>query len=861
MDLEGAIPARTTPPLPTMPAVRVQNAPPVIDGRLDDVTWRLASVVTGFVQFDPNEGVAATHDTEVRVLYDDDAIYVAFRAFDPSPESIVALRTRRDQGSGSDRVHVVIDSYFDRRTAFHFAVNAAGMKMDLYRFDDTNEDIGWDAVWDVATQIDDLGWTAEFRIPLSQLRFSGAPRQDWGINFARDIARYNEASTWAPLSRNDQAIVSRSGILQGLENLAPASRLEVLPYSVMRGKRTPGDPTNPFYRPTTAAMTVGADLKYGVTQNLTLDLTVNPDFGQVEADPSQVNLTAFETFNPEQRPFFQEGAGIFRFGLGWGGGDTSQQSLFYSRRIGRSPQGSYSGTADWVDAPQQTRILGAAKLSGKSEGGWSVGLLSSLTRQEEARVMTAGLASGLTVEPMTSYSVLRVQRDFREGASAIGVIGTATARDGEAADALRLRKNAFTGGVDFRHRFYGNRLELRGSFIGSRVSGSPEAIDRTQRSSARYFQRPDAKHLTLDPDARSMQGYASSVELWKVAGGNWRYALATLVRSPGFEVNDLGFLPQVDAIEQVAFAGYQNTRPGTRLRRWGVNLSGSSSWDFGGENQGLAGNLNTQLTTLENRNVSAGITGATRGLNARALRGGPSLRSDPRVSGWLGGSTDSRKDVQFGISHGASYRWAGNGSWESNASPWVRWRPNEWATVRVGPSYARRVEDTQWVGRLADSAEPVYVLGRMDQETLGIDIRADLALASTLTLQFYAQPFMSTGAFSDFKRVGDPRAMSHGARFIPITVERVGSAYQTDLTGDGNQRQFGSPDFNIRQFRSNAVLRWEFRPGSTAYLVWAQSRDFFSQESGQGFGDGFGSIFGSAPENIFMLKVSYWMNP
>ncbi len=848
----------------TLAAVRLRSTAPVIDGRLDDAVWRSAPIASGFIQHDPREGTPATHDSEVRVLYDDHAVYVAFRAFDPAPDSIVALRTRRDQGSASDWVHVVIDSYNDRRTAFHFAVNPAGVKMDFYRFDDVEEDIGWDAVWDVATQIDSLGWTAEFRIPLSQLRFSGAPIQDWGINFGRDIARYNEASAWAPLSRNDHGFVSRSGTLEGIADLEPGSRLELLPYSVARVTRAPGDPANPFYRSTDRGMDVGADLKYGVTNNLTLDLTVNPDFGQVEADPSQVNLSAFETFLPERRPFFQEGAGIFRFGLGIGDGDGADQTLFYSRRIGRSPQGGLSGVTgnlEWVDTPSQTRILGAAKLSGKTEDGWSIGALTSLTGEAQLRFVADGVQEEAAVEPMTSYSVLRIQRDLRGGSTAFGVIGTATARDGSVADALHLRREAYSGGVDVRHRFRDNTHEFRGYFVGSHVTGTPEAILRTQRSSARYFQRPDADHLSIDPDATSMQGYAAAVELWKVGGGNWRYALATLVRSPGFEVNDLGFLPQVDMIEQIAFVGYRQNQPSARLRRWSLNVNSWSSWEFSGENQGLGGNVNGQITTLGNWNVWAGVNANTSGLSSRVLRGGPSLRRDPNVNGWVGMNTDGRKDVQFGTNHNFMYRPGGDGSWMFNANPWVRWRPNGWATMRVGPSYTRRAEEAQWVTGVMVGGSPRYILGRMEQETVGMSLRADMALTPTLTLQLYGQPFMSTGSFGDFKQVADPRAASHDERFLPVLAEREGTRYRADLNGDGNLENFHNPDFNVQQFRSNAVLRWEFRPGSTAYLVWAQSRDFFSQDANMGIGDGFSTLFDTQPENVFMVKFSYWLNP
>ncbi len=846
--------------LRSLSAVRIVGQAPAIDGRLNDVAWRSASVASGFVQFEPSEGLPASHESEVRVLYDDDAIYVAFRAFDSNPELISALRTRRDVGSASDRVHVVIDSYHDRRTAFHFGVNPAGVKMDVYRFDDSSEDSGWDAVWDVATQIDSLGWTAEFRIPLSQLRFSGSDRQDWGINFARDIARLNETSVWSPLSRQDRAMVSRSGILEGLENLEPKARIEVLPYTVGRVTRAPGNPANPFYESNATAFEVGGDLRYGVTNNLTLDLTVNPDFGQVEADPSQVNLTAFETFFPERRPFFQEGASIFNYGLGVGDGDGANQSLFYSRRIGRAPQGSTGGGADWVDRPSQTRILGAGKLSGKTESGWSIGVLSALTGSAHADVSRGGVIEALEIEPTTNYSMVRLQRDFRGGSSAIGVIGTATNRDGEVADALGLGRDAFTGGVDFRHRFRNNTLEIGGQLLGSRVAGSAASILRTQLSSARYYQRPDADHLTLDPDATSLSGYAGKLELWKVGGGPWRFAVATMVRSPGFEVNDLGFLPQVDNVEQVGFLGYQSTQPGAHLRRWNVNLNSWSAWSFGGEHQNIGGNVNGSLTTLGNFSAHGGLNFNRGGLNTRSLRGGPALQTDPNYNTWFGVNTDGRRALQFSWNTQASIR-PDDDSWSVSVSPALRWLPNEWATLRIGPSYSRRVEATQWVGRvdLADGAH--YLMGRMDQSTVGMSLRADLAITPTLSVQFYGQPFVSAGSFGDFLQVEDPRASRYDDRFAAVPAERQGNGYRADLNGDGVMNAFGNPDFNVGQFRSNAVLRWEYRPGSTVFLVWAQGRDQFSQDPEFQVGTGLDTLFSQAPENVFMIKMNYWLNP
>jgi hypothetical protein len=858
-------PADRNPELRSLPAVRIQGAAPVIDGRLDDPAWAQAPVARDFVQLEPSPGAPATERTEVRILYDDDALYVAFRAWDRSPDSIAAQLTRRGESSHSDRVHVLVDSYHDRRTAFHFTVNPRGVKSDSYRFDDTREDTGWSAVWDVATSVDEEGWTAEFRIPLSQLRYSGAPLQDWGINFARDVARRNETSVWAPFTPDDNAVVSRFGVLEGLRELPAGRRLELQPYTVTRLRRGPGDPANPFFRKNDASAEMGADLKLGITNNLTLDLTVNPDFGQVEADPAQVNLTAFETFLPERRPFFLEGSGIFRFGIGVGDGDGENQQLFYSRRIGRAPQGASpsgpGGVQGWVDRPGQTRILTAAKLSGKTEGGWSIGALHALTGSEEARFAGVdGSRSARTVEPLANASMLRLQRDFRGGQSAVGGIVTTLFRDADDAASLGLRDRAVTGGLDLRHRFLGGDADLRAYLLASHVAGSPGAILATQRSSARFYQRPDADHLTLDPEATSLSGLSGHLEFFKMGGGSWRFASITQFRTPGFEANDLGFMPQAGYTQQAGYVGYHRNRAGDRFRNWGVNTNAWSEWTSGWEHVNVGGNVNAQATLLNNWNGWMGVNANRGGLNPTLLRGGPALRTEPSFNGWQGIGSDGRRDLQASVSHNWSVRPASD-SWSHNVSLNTRWRPSQRASVRMGPFVTVREEDRQWVSRITAGGEDQFLFARMEQTTVGMTARLDMAITPNLTLQFYGQPFLSTQAFGGFKVVEDPRAADYGARFRLLDATRTDTGWEADLNGDGSLEGFPAPDFRVAQFRSNAVLRWEYRPGSTLFVVWGQARDDAAPDGDFHLGEGMRGLFDRAPENVLMVKLSYWLTP
>jgi hypothetical protein len=845
--------------LPVLTATRVEDDLMEIDGRADESAWGSAQVASDFVQFEPVEGAPASERTEARVLYGNDALFVFLEAHDSRPEEIVGQLTRRDQGSHSDLLGVVIDSYFDRRTAFQFAVNPVGVKHDVYHFDDTSEDAGWDAVWDVETSIQADGWSAEFRIPYSQLRFRDGASQTWGINFIRRIARRQEMAVWAPSTRSEGAIVSRFGELRGLTDIDTPGRMEVLPYTLAAAERGPGDPDDPFYRETDPMGAVGADLKYGVTSDLTLDVTINPDFGQVEADPAQVNLSALETFLPERRPFFVEGSSIFNFSLALGDGDGAVESLFYSRRIGRAPQGNVAvGDDVYADSNDRTTIYGAWKLSGKTADGWSIGALHAVTAEERTTVApVSGPRYHEAVEPLSNYGVLRVSKDFRDGRSALGLIGTGVRRDARVAEALGLRAEAYAGGLDFRHRFGSDEWQLSGYLIGSRVIGSPDAIDRTQRSAARYYQRPDAEHLTYDPTRTSLAGASANVGVSKIAGGFWRVGTGVQSRTPGFEVNDLGFLNQADYAVHWGWLGYHRSSPVGPFRRVNVNLNAFHSWSYGGDRIGTGGNVNTNFQLRNFWNAWAGVNHELEALDPGTLRGGPLFRREAQTNFWGGLGTDSRKAIQVNVNTFGNVR-PESDSWQLNVSPNVRIRPSGRATFNVGAFVNRRIDDRQWVGRV-NTDRRHYLFGRIDQTTVGATLRADYAFTPTLSVQLYAQPFVSAGSYDGFKQVADPTAARYTDRFESITVRADGNGYLTDLDGDATQESFGDPDFNVRQFRSNAVLRWEYRPGSTLYVVWSQGRDDSPDAGAFDLSRDMRGLFDTHPTNVLMVKVSYWL--
>lgn len=855
---------------PIIQAVRAA-APPQIDGRIDPAEWQNAPVATGFTQARPSPGSAASHPTEVRVLYDDRAVYIAARMHDPAPDSIVAQLARRDQAGYSDLLTVALDSYHDRRTAFSFSVNPRGVRRDLMIHDDASEDPNWDAVWDAATAIDVAGWTAEIRIPLSQLRFdadavdAGGGRV-WGINFSRTLARHDELSHWAPIPPDAAGLVSRFGELQGLRDLRPARRLEVQPYSVARLTREPGSPEDPFHRSNDFFGSAGVDLRYGVTSDLTVTATINPDFGQVEADPSQLNLTAFESYFPERRPFFTEGSEIFS--TGW-------PELVYSRRIGRAPQGRAPRNAVHAQVPEASTILGAAKLTGKTSGGWSIGVLGAATAAERARFITAdGSEDEAPVEPLTSYAVARVSRDFREGRSGIGGIFTATRRRIEEGSGLGfLPSAAHAGGFDARHRFGGGNYQLSGSIRGSYLRGSDSAIARVQRAPGHYFHRPDAEHLDYRPDRTSLGGYSADVALRRIGGGPWRWGLNTSAFSPGYEINDLGFHSGSDEIRQRAVVGYQQHRAGRTLRSWTLNVGGFSRWTFGGERQDAAFDLYHEFRLLNQWGGSVWYMRHVGGHSPTMLRGGPAVVLPARQMGMSGFNSDPRRSV---VMRGGVFWEVEDGTGSRQIAPHVSFalRASDRAELSLRPSVSRVVNTWQWVARAQQQGSPRYVVGRLQHTTAALTARLSYTFTPDLSLQFYAQPYVSAGAYSRFRLMDDPRARDFDARFRVrgpdrLMEERASDGtrrYRMDADGDGQPDiSFTDPNFNLKQLRSNAVLRWEYRPGSTLFVVWTQGR---TDRVGDGSFDltrDFGRLFGIQNDydvpasNVFLIKLSYWL--
>ncbi|HEX5726834.1 MAG TPA: DUF5916 domain-containing protein, partial [Longimicrobiaceae bacterium] len=852
---------------------------PQIDGVLTDAAWSQAQPVTDFVQRQPNPGQPASLQTEVRVLFDAAAIYVGVRLHDPRPDSIFQPLGRRDlSGIASDWVHLFIDSYNDKRTAFRFSVNPRGVQKDVFHSNDFNEDLGWDAVWSSAAKVDSAGWAVEYRIPLSQLRFTTSTEGQgvWGFQVRRELARRSELSDFDPVLPDVNGFISQSGELHGLTGLRPVRRLEVLPYTVGRVTRAPGQDEDPFYDQNETFGSMGADVKYGITSDLTLTATINPDFGQVEADPSQVNLSAFETFFAERRPFFVEGADIFRFPVAFpyfvrSTGFGNDQP-FYSRRLGRTPQGGAPNGVGFTDAPEATTILAAAKVSGKTRTGWSIGFLDALTAEENVRFMDDGDETEAVVEPLTNYLVARAIKDFRGGNSAVGVIGTYTHR--ELPDDGRLdflTRDAFLAGVNGRHRFWGNNYEATASVLGTNVRGDEAAISNIQTRAGHFFQRPDADHVEFDPTRTSLSGWLADVQVEKLGGGRWRGGLYGHARSPGLEMNDVGFQRNTDWMLQGSWLGYHVNTPTKLFRNWNINANQWNGFTFGGERLTTGFNFNGSFQLHNNWGAYWSTDNEIEALRADVLRGGPAFVG-PTYTNWNAGFfTDGRKKVS-GEMWGGFFKEFGTvgGGWWTGA--FLAFRPGGRIQASINPNLNVSQDPWIYVTQLDALGERRFVFAHIEQRSFSVSTRLSYAFTPKLTLEFYAQPFVAGGEYSEFREVADPRADDFDDRFHIYTPDEItfnadSMRYEVDLNGDGPfEFSFGKPDFNVKELRSNMVLRWEYRPGSALFLVWGSARSDFNPDGSVRFGRDFRRLFGrergyDVPStNVLLIKVNYWLN-
>jgi hypothetical protein len=812
---------------------------PTVDGRANDEAWIGARPASAFTSFRPTEGADPSFRTEVRVVFDDRSLFVLVRAHDPRPDSIIGVLARRDNvGPPSDLIQLYLDSYHDGRTGFQYAVNPAGVKADLLLFDDDRADGSWDGIWDVATRVDSAGWVAEFRIPFSQLRFRGGTQKSFGMMVWRTVGRLGEGVSMPAYRPSRSGVVSQFGALDGLTRLPSGTRLEMTPYAITRARNVPAAGGGPARLETT--LTGGADVKYGPAPNVTLDATFNPDFGQVESDPAVLNLTSVETFLPERRPFFLEGVGLFKFTLSRD--PNSPEGLFYTRRIGRRPAllDSYGD----AETSTETTILGAGKLTARMGGSTSLASLAAVTAAEHGAPSPGG--GRYVVEPRTVYSVTRVQRDFREGRSGVGLMFTGVQRDLDSLAGAFLPRQAVAAGLSTQHQSRDGQYWARFWAAATDVRGSAPAITRLQLSPVHAFQRPDDGHA-LDTTRTSLTGTGWQLWLGKT-GGVTRFGSSFRYLSPRINPTDVGYIREADHRSWVVDGGLQSTRSTRWYRNAGVSLVNITWWSGAGRiDQMVWLNTNVELPSQWRVSLNTNLQqlGGTV-CSQQCTRGGPALRREPAVQTTLSVAADARGWVAPELSVSAR-RDDGGRTRGMTVAPAVLMRPASNLQLSVGAHVEEHVNDAQFYRRFGAAASDtaIYTVARLRQGTRALTTRVAYAATAALSVEWYAQPFVSKGEFSDVRELNEPRSPSYDLRFRPYRDAAVRASP-------------GGVDF--RQFRSNLVTRWEYRPGSVFFLVWSQGRDLFSASAGNlELGRDIRGLFAQPPRNVIAVKASYWL--
>jgi hypothetical protein len=856
-------------PAPTAPAggrklaraVRVSSGSVQVDGSLDDAVWAGAPAITDFVMKEPVEGAAPTERTEVRFVYDDDALYVGARMYSSDPSTIQAPLSRRDQaGDVSEQLLISLDTFLDRRTSYTFGVSASGVRIDRYsNSDNEGGDSGFDPVWRASTRVDEEGWTAELWIPFTQLRFNDRSVQVWGLNARRFVPTLEEETYWVLVPRTETGWASRFGDLQGIEGIRPSRRIEMLPFVVGSATRDGNrHPSDPFDDGRNLEGRMGLDMKMGVGPNLTLDATFNPDFGQVEADPAEVNLSDFATRFPERRPFFTEGSSLLNLG---------HPNVFYSRRIGAPPPGNADG--DFVDFPRDSRILGAAKLTGRLPSGTSIGVLAAVTNREFADVADT-LSGGspqfgeVQVGPRSGYGVAKVEQEFGSG-SYVSLLAGGVFREFGGNDALAdlSARYATVFGHDGRWRIRNGEYEWSWAVIGAYVTGEAAAIERIQRSSSHYLQRPDRDpKYVLDPTRESMLGWSMQTSFNKTSGRHWLFGTSTKIDHPMFDTNDIAQLNGADGIMPGFNVTYRETQPGNLFRNYSIRLNQGNEWNFEGDRQNFSVGTNVNVTWRNFWTTSASFNRNFRVESALLTRGGPLMGQAARWSTNFNVGNPSTAQTRWTAGVSLSGDELGGYGFSSNMSLTVRPGPRWQLTAR--PQYSRRTDSQQYLTSLSGGRPETfgrrYVFAYIHRTEYSMELRASFTVRPDLNLDVYAEPFASSGHYYDLGELAEPKSVDR------ITYG-VDAGTQMAVDADGNRTvtwgtdtfTLNNRDFNTTSFQSNVVLRWEWRPGSTLYLVWQQDRDRTDRIGDRvGVGDVFGSV-GEPGTNIFLMKASFWL--
>ena len=861
----------------------------LVDGNITETAWQAAPLISGFVTSEPLDGGEPTRQTAVRILFDEDAIYIAARMWD-HPDSIQRQLVRRDErGPYMDWFGFAIDPSHDRRTGYHFKVNAAGVQQDIYISDDSREDSNWNAVWESAVASDSLGWTVEARLPLSQIRYEATDGpQTWGLNLFRRRVAAAEKSHFSLESRKIRGIASQFGDLVDVQVPSSIRRVEARPYILSSFHNGPATDGDPFFDGNAAGARVGSDFRLGLGSAFTLDATVNPDFGQVDADPAVINLTAFESFFPEQRPFFVEDAQVFDFRL-----SGRQNKLFYSRRIGRSPHGGAPSDADFSDVPAAATILGATKVTGRTKSGLSLGGLAAVTQAEsgEAFFSDGNRLDRFRVEPRTEFGVVSVKQDFNSGMSQVGALFSMLRRaQAPDHDLDYLSDQTFNSGVRFDHQWSERTWKLAGFLAGSRVQGSPQAMIAIQRASNHYFQRPDGTRVQVDSAATSMAGAEWRVQLDRQNTEHWTGSVWTAGVTRGFEVNDLGFSRNRERLDGGFRAGYRELNPGRVLREYSFtfftfynfsweafdNPGSWSSWQRAYTNGRFS--LGSQITLLNYNTANLNLSFQPDQYSRSATRGGPVMIQPGNLSGRFGVGTDRRQPTSFRANLNYSRASSNSGS-RTSVEGSVTLRPSPRVQVSIDSEFSVQSDGSQYVR--STSTLPYtptygrrYLFGDLERKSLSLEVRANYTFTPKLSFQLFAQPLISSGKYLRYKQLAAPSTFSF-RNFQDGTAANVDGSVlcaggdicrdaqgtqHVDFDGDGApDYAFADKDFNVRSVIGNAVLRWEYRPGSTVFIVWQRQ-----QEHDNGFGNfdlgrDLDALWGAPAQNRFIIKLNYWL--
>ncbi len=847
---------------------RVTKAP-VIDGNITDETWNTVPWDTDFTQLSPTEGNKPTQKTKIKIIYDEKNLYLAVRCYDSEPDKIVKRLSRRD-GNVGDWIEINLDSYHDLRTAFAFTVTAAGVKGEEFAsLNGKSWDKSYNPIWFVKTKIDEEGWTAEFKIPFTQIRFTDKEEQIWGMQIQRMDFRLNERTLWQRMPRTVAGWISNMGELHGIKNIKPQKQIEIQPYAVGQTERFEKEIGNPFATGKRSSANFGLDGKIGITNNLTLDFTVNPDFGQVEADPSAIVLDGFQIFQQEQRPFFVENKNIFDYQVteAQAGGPFTRDNVFYSRRIGRSPQGgTTAGTGEFVKRPGNTSIIGAAKFSGKTRSGLSIGILEAITQEEFAEIDNNGTRREEVIEPLTNYFLTRLQKEYNNSNTLIGGIFTAANKNLTDTNITDIHNAAYTGGVDFKHQWNNRTWYAAGNLVMSKVLGSKEAIYNTQTSLRHNFQRVDATHVNVDPNRTSLTGTGGNVKFGKSGGGKFLFESGVTWRSPELEMNDIGFQRNADDITHYNWMAYKSLKPFSIFRSLQVNYNHYVSWNFEGKHTYLGFNNNANATFNNQWGMGYGMHYAVIDYTDSALRGGPMLRLPKSFEASWYLQSDKRKKFQFKINLRQTTG-ESNSFTNKSASLSLSYVPINSFNISLSGSISSNNQELQYVSTeysgIGNNSIPRYINANLDQDTFNLSLRLNYTITPELTIQYYGSPFISRGRYNNFKYITNSLASKFTDRFQQyntnqITYDSASDSYLVDENIDATTDfSISNPDFSFIQFQSNLVARWEYIPGSEIFLVWSQGLTRNGNPMDKLLPSLNDNIFGQTAHNIFLIKATY----